>query len=255
MKTEPDNPIPAMVAVPGGDQHRVILAGIQAVRPRCAAGAAPGPRLRMTHAHTPPRNSRKTDTTTHDGLDRPRPFRDDTGAVHRPGPHGRRPHRRPAGMHRSGVRVTQIVGLSTWNKRRWRTRCTWIRLRCRAGSISPGLGWVLGTMSSGRGRRHKSLQLSVGWRVLSTTKLTETHRSMTGCDLGYRGSPICRSPMSSWRVCIGGRATSRLLGRCQLVSSEPVEPTTSAGGGDGPAKHGARCCAGPSATAIARPWR
>ena len=77
MKTEPDNPIPAMVAVPGGDQHRVILAGIQAVRPRCAAGAAPGPRLRMTHAHTPPRNSRKTDTTTHDGLDRPRPFRDD----------------------------------------------------------------------------------------------------------------------------------------------------------------------------------
>ncbi len=78
MKTEPDNPIPAMVAVPGGDQHRVILAGIQAVRPRCATGAAPGPRLRMTHAHTPPRNSRKTDTTTHDGLDRPRPFRDDT---------------------------------------------------------------------------------------------------------------------------------------------------------------------------------
>ena len=81
MKTEPDNPIPAMVAVPGGDQHRVILAGIQAVRPRCAAGAAPGPRLRMTHAHTPPRNSRKTDTTTHDGLDRPRPFRDDIGAT------------------------------------------------------------------------------------------------------------------------------------------------------------------------------
>jgi hypothetical protein len=35
MKTEPDNPIPAMVAVPGGDQHRDILAGIQAVRPRC----------------------------------------------------------------------------------------------------------------------------------------------------------------------------------------------------------------------------
>ena len=85
MKTEPDNPIPAMVAVPGGDQHRVILAGIQAVRPRCAAGAAPGPRLRMTHAHTPPRNSRKTDTTTHDGLDRPRPFRDDTRPVDRLG--------------------------------------------------------------------------------------------------------------------------------------------------------------------------
>src|SRR3954454_10261907 len=54
---------PRCPAVPGGGQHRVILAGIQAVRPRCAAGAPPGPRLRVTHAQPRPRNTRKTGTT------------------------------------------------------------------------------------------------------------------------------------------------------------------------------------------------
>lgn len=44
----------AMPAVPGGGQHRAILAGVQAVRPRCAPGAAPGHRLRVTHAQTRP---------------------------------------------------------------------------------------------------------------------------------------------------------------------------------------------------------
>src|SRR4051794_14741960 len=40
----------AKAAVPGGGPYRAIVAGVQTVRPRCAAGAAPGQRLWVTHA-------------------------------------------------------------------------------------------------------------------------------------------------------------------------------------------------------------
>ena len=36
-------------SAPGPDQYFAILAGLQAVRARCATGAAPGPRLRVLH--------------------------------------------------------------------------------------------------------------------------------------------------------------------------------------------------------------
>jgi hypothetical protein len=41
---------PTAPSAPGWDQYCVILASVQTVRPRCAAGAAPGPRLRVPHA-------------------------------------------------------------------------------------------------------------------------------------------------------------------------------------------------------------
>jgi hypothetical protein len=56
------------------DQYCVILAGLQAVRPRCAAGAAPGPRLRVPHTQNTPETARKRSQLR---LDRFRPFRDD----------------------------------------------------------------------------------------------------------------------------------------------------------------------------------
>src|SRR5918998_1431069 len=51
-----------------------ILADLRAVRSRCAAGAAPGPRLRIPHTHAG--NDLKTVTTTTTRLDRFRCFRD-----------------------------------------------------------------------------------------------------------------------------------------------------------------------------------
>ena len=81
MKTEPDNPIPCDAPLfPGGGQHRAILAGIQAVRPRCAAGAPPGPRLRVTHAHTRPGTTENGHKRLSAGLTGPALSRDD---IHR----------------------------------------------------------------------------------------------------------------------------------------------------------------------------
>src|SRR5436305_5167228 len=66
MRTEPDNCTPRLLppARSGEGQYCAILASLQAVRPRCAAGAAPGPRLRVPHAPNTPETTRKTVTTT-----------------------------------------------------------------------------------------------------------------------------------------------------------------------------------------------
>src|SRR5437764_5822305 len=66
MRTEPDNCTPRLLppARSGEGQYCAILASLQAVRPRCAAGAAPGPRLRVPHAPNTPERTRKTVTTT-----------------------------------------------------------------------------------------------------------------------------------------------------------------------------------------------
>src|SRR5437660_10352623 len=66
MRTEPDNCTPRLLppARSGEGQYCAILASLQAVRPRCAAGAAPGPRLRAPHAPNTPETTRKTVTTT-----------------------------------------------------------------------------------------------------------------------------------------------------------------------------------------------
>ena len=66
-----------MPAVPGGGQHRAILAGVQAVRPRCAPGAAPGHRLRVTHPKPAQEHPKNGHNRAQRRLDRPRPFRDD----------------------------------------------------------------------------------------------------------------------------------------------------------------------------------
>src|SRR5881275_2045000 len=80
MRTEPDNCTPRLLppARSGEGQYCAILASLQAVRPRCAAGAAPGPRLRVPHAPNTPETTRKTVTTNHKPrLDQFRRFRDD----------------------------------------------------------------------------------------------------------------------------------------------------------------------------------
>lgn len=65
MRTEPDNYTSHVLSARSRlDQYCAILAGLQAVRPRCAAGAAPGPRLRVPHALNTPETTRKTATTT-----------------------------------------------------------------------------------------------------------------------------------------------------------------------------------------------
>src|SRR2546421_756974 len=82
MRTEPDNCTPRLLppARSGEGQYCAILASLQAVRPRCAAGAAPGPRLRVPHAPNTPETTRKTVTTNHKPrLDQFRRFRDDPG--------------------------------------------------------------------------------------------------------------------------------------------------------------------------------
>src|SRR5436853_6918798 len=66
MRTEPDNCTPRLLppARSGEGQYCAILASLQAVRARCAAGAAPGPRLRVPHAPNTPETTKKTVTTT-----------------------------------------------------------------------------------------------------------------------------------------------------------------------------------------------
>jgi hypothetical protein len=62
MRTEPDNLDTDTYHRPARSrqgQYCAILASLQAVRPRCAAGAAPGPRLRVPHAHNMPETTRK----------------------------------------------------------------------------------------------------------------------------------------------------------------------------------------------------
>src|SRR2546421_4401453 len=84
MRTEPDNCTPRLLppARSGEGQYCAILASLQAVRPRCAAGAAPGPRLRVPHAPNTPETTRKTVTTNHKPrLDQFRRFRDDPNAA------------------------------------------------------------------------------------------------------------------------------------------------------------------------------
>src|SRR5947208_16372 len=87
MRTEPDNCTPRLLppARSGEGQYCAILASLQAVRPRCAAGAAPGPRLRVPHAPNTPETTRKTVTTNHKPrLDQFRRFRDDPGDLDGP---------------------------------------------------------------------------------------------------------------------------------------------------------------------------
>jgi hypothetical protein len=66
MRTEPDNCTPRLLspARSGEGQYCAILASLQAVRPRRAAGAAPRPRLPVPHAPNTPKTTRKTVTTT-----------------------------------------------------------------------------------------------------------------------------------------------------------------------------------------------
>jgi hypothetical protein len=57
-------------------QYCVILASVQAVRPRCAAGAAPGPRLRVPHAQMRRKQPEKRSQRPQTRLDWFRRFRD-----------------------------------------------------------------------------------------------------------------------------------------------------------------------------------
>jgi hypothetical protein len=76
MRAEPDNCTPP-TARSRLDQYGAILAGLQAVRPRCAAGAAPGPRLRVPRTQNTPETTEKRSQQPKARLDQLRRFRDD----------------------------------------------------------------------------------------------------------------------------------------------------------------------------------
>src|SRR5436190_22274843 len=80
MRAEPDNCTPP-TARSRLDLYGAILAGLQAVRPRCAAGAAPGPRLRVPRTQNTPETTEKRSQQPKARLDQLRRFRDDPVAL------------------------------------------------------------------------------------------------------------------------------------------------------------------------------
>src|SRR5437868_12793711 len=76
MRAEPDNCTPP-TARSRLDQYGAILASLQTVRPRCAAGAAPGPRLRVPRTQNTPETTEKRSQLPKARLDQFRRFRDD----------------------------------------------------------------------------------------------------------------------------------------------------------------------------------
>ena len=135
----------------------------------------------------------------------------------------RRPHQRPAGLHRGQLHQPRGPGSRPGAGDRGGGRVHAPGRRWRAGSTS------LTLESAAWHDEQKTWPQAdaCGWRGLSTThRCPGRHRQGPAAVLAAPSTAICPSPTSSWPGCTGGRATSRPPAPWRSASSEPAEPTS-----------------------------